>query len=69
MELANQFARLMNPRIDFETPYIFYCDQTYNIKTFCTEEHYFNYKFTSNFVLGGLLHQRDESDVKPLILL
>lgn len=67
MEAANQFARLMNPRVDFETPYIFYCDQTNNIKTFYVGEHDFNYTFASNFVLGGLLHQRDEPDVKPLI--
>lgn len=64
---ANQFARLLNPRVDFTTPYIFYYDETNNIKTFYVRENDFNYTFTANFVLGGLLHEGDIPDVQPLI--
>lgn len=67
IEDANQFARLLNPRVDFATPYIFYYDETNNIKTFYVRENDFNYTFTANFVLGGLLHQGEVPDVQPLI--
>ena len=50
IEAANQFARLLNPRVDFTTPYIFYYDETNNIKTFYVKENDFNYTFTANFV-------------------
>lgn len=64
---ANQFARLLNPRVDFTTPYIFYYDETNNIKTFYVRENDFNYTFTANFVVGGLLHEGDIPDIQPLI--
>ncbi|MDM1039047.1 DUF3800 domain-containing protein [Myroides odoratimimus] len=67
IEAANQFVRLMNPRVDFTTPYIFYYDETNNIKTFYVRENDFNYTFTANFVLGGLLHQGEVPDVQQLI--
>ena len=67
IEAANQFARLLNPRVDFTTPYTFYYDETNNIKTFYVRENDFNYTFTANFVLGGLLHQGAIPDVQPLI--
>jgi hypothetical protein len=66
-ETANRLAQLMNPRVDFKTPYTFYYDETNNIKTFYVRENDFNYTFTANFVLGGLLHERDAPDVQPLI--
>ncbi|RRA97024.1 DUF3800 domain-containing protein [Paenimyroides viscosum] len=67
IEAANQFARLLNPRVDFTTPYTFYYDETNNIKTFYVRENDFNYTFTANFVLGGLLHQGAIPDVQPLM--
>ena len=67
IEAANQFARLLNPRVDFTTPYTFYYDETNNFKTFYVRENDFNYTFTANFVLGGLLHQGAVPDVQPLI--
>ncbi len=67
IEAANQFVQLMNPRVDFTTPYIFYYDETNNIKTFYVKENDFNYTFTANFVLGGLLHQGEVPDVQQLI--
>jgi hypothetical protein len=67
MEAANQFAQLLNPRVDFATRYAFYYDKTNNVKTFYVRENDYNYTFTANFVLGGLLHQGEARDVQPLI--
>ncbi|WP_417355399.1 DUF3800 domain-containing protein [Flavobacterium sp.] len=67
IEAANRFKQLLNPRVDFATPYIFYYDETNNIKTFYVRENDFNYIFTANFVLGGLLHQGEVPNVQPLI--
>ncbi len=67
IEVANQFAQMLNPRVDFATPYTFYYDETNNVKTFYVRENDFNYTFTANFVLGGLLHQGVVPDVQPLI--
>jgi hypothetical protein len=66
-ETAIQFARLLNPRVDFAASYTFYYDETNNIKTFYVRENDFNYTFTANFVLGGLLYQGVMPDVQPLI--
>ncbi|WP_281638157.1 DUF3800 domain-containing protein [Flavobacterium marginilacus] len=67
IEVANQFAQILNPRVDFTTPYIFYYDETNNIKTFYVRENDFNFTFTANFVLGGLLHHGIVPDVQSLI--
>ncbi len=67
IEEAVKFAQLMNPNIDFDTPYFFYYDETNNIKTFYVRENDFNYTFTANFVLGGLVHDADEPNVDSLI--
>lgn len=67
IEQATRFAQLMNPRIDFDTPYNFYYDETNNIKTFYVRENDFNFTFTANFVLGGLVYQGDQPEVQPLI--
>lgn len=67
IEAANQFVQLMNPRVDFKTPYTFYYDETNNIKTFYVRENDFNYTFTANFVLGGLVYQGNAPDVQQLI--
>lgn len=62
-----KFAKLMHPNVDFDTPYFFYYDETNNIKTFYVRENDFNYTFTANFVLGGLVHDSDEPNVDALI--
>jgi hypothetical protein len=67
IEAVTRIAQLMNPRIDFDTPYIFYYDETNNIKTFYVRENDFNFTFTANFVLGGLVYQGDQPEVQPLI--
>lgn len=61
------FSKLLNPKLDFDTPYTFYYDETNNIKTFYVRENDFNYTFTANFVLGGLVHEGNALDVQPLI--
>lgn len=67
MEVANHFARLLNPKVDFTTSYTFYYDETNNIKKFYVRENDFNYTFSANFVLGGLVHEGSVPDVGPLI--
>jgi hypothetical protein len=67
MKAGNQFAQLLNPKVDFTTPYTFYYDETNNVKTFYVRENDFNYTFTANFVLGGLVHEGTAPDVAPLI--
>lgn len=65
--VATRIAQLMNPRIDFDTAYNFYYDETNNIKTFYVKENDFNFTFTANFVLGGIVYQGDQPEVQPLI--
>lgn len=64
---VRQFTKMLAPTADFETPFNFYYDETNNIKKFYVRENDFNYTFTANFVLGGLLHLGQAPDVQPLI--
>lgn len=41
------------PNGDFDFAFIFYKDETNNIRKFYVKEDGFNYSFDSNFVLGG----------------
>ena len=62
-----KMTKLMAPSADFESPFNFYYDETNNIKKFYVRENDFNYTFTANFVLGGLVHVGEEPNVQPLI--
>ena len=62
-----QFTKMLAPTADFETPFTFYYDETNNIKKFYVRENDFNYTFTANFVLGGLVHKGQAPNVLPLI--
>lgn len=62
-----QFAKHIAPTADFDGEYTCYYDETNNIKKFYVRESDFNYTFTANFVLGGLVHQGAAPDVRPLI--
>lgn len=64
---VRQFAKMLEPLADFETPFTFYYDETNNIKKFYVRENDFNYTFTANFVLGGLVHFEEAPNVQPLI--
>jgi len=64
---VRQFTKMHAPTADFETPFTFYYDETNNIKKFYVRENDFNYTFTANFVLGGLLHLGQAPNVQPLI--
>lgn len=57
----------MAPIADFDSSFIFYYDETNNIKKFYVRENDFNYTFTANFVLGGLVHLGIPPNVQPLI--
>lgn len=64
---GKELHKMLNPKLDFETPYTFYYDETNNIRTFYVRENDFNYTFTANFVLGGLAIEGEVPDVKDLI--
>lgn len=63
----NRLQQMMDPRLDFTTPFTFYYDETNNIKKFKVRETDFNTSFTGNFVLGGLVHLGVEPDIQQLI--
>lgn len=58
---------MMAPTADFDSSFTFYYDETNNIKKFYVRENDFNYTFTANFVLGGLVLEGNVPDVQPLI--
>jgi hypothetical protein len=60
-------TKLLSPTADFDSAFTFYYDETNNIKKFYVRENDFNYSFTSNFVLGGLVHVGQPPNVQPLI--
>lgn len=62
-----EYTKMLEPRANFEGAFTFYYDETNNIKKFYVREIDFNYAFTANFVLGGLVHQGVAPDVQPLI--
>jgi hypothetical protein len=62
-----EFNKIMAPTADFDSAYTFYYDETNNIKKFYVRESDFNYTFTANFILGGLVHLGQAPNVQPLI--
>lgn len=55
------------PKADFDSSFTFYYDETNNIKKFYVREYDFNYTFTANFVLGGLVHSEQAPNIQPLV--
>ena len=51
---------------DFDGSYTFYYDETNNIKKFYVRESDFNYTFTANFILGGLVHEGETPNLQSL---
>jgi len=60
-------TKILARSADFDSAFTFYYDETNNIKKFYVRENNFNYTFTANFVLGGLVHHGQAPDVQPLI--
>jgi hypothetical protein len=56
----------MAPTADFDKKFTFYYDETNNIKKFYVRENDFNYTFTANFILGGLVHEGTSPNVQSL---
>jgi hypothetical protein len=59
-------TKMLVPTADFESSFTFYYDETNNIRKFSVRETEFNYSFTANFVLGGLVYEGMQPDIKPL---
>lgn len=62
-----KFTKLMAPNANFESSFLFYYDETNNIRKFYVRENDFNYTFTANFILGGVVYEGNAPDVQPLI--
>jgi hypothetical protein len=62
-----KITKMLAPTADFDNAFTFYYDETNNIKKFYVRENDFNYTFTANFVLGGLVHIGQAPNVQPLI--
>ena len=63
-------TKMQEPTADFDSYFTFYYDETNNIRKFHVREKEgnidFNYSFNSNFVLGGLVYEGTQPDIKPL---
>jgi hypothetical protein len=58
---------MLVPQADIESEFTFYYDETNNLRKFYVKENDFNYSFTANFVLGGLVHEGNAPEVSSLI--
>jgi len=58
----NHFTKLQAPHCDFDARYVFYYDETNNIKKLHQETGSLNVDFSGNFILGGLAYK---GNVKP----
>jgi hypothetical protein len=67
MSEVRRLTKMFAPTADFDSSFTFYYDETNNIKKFYVRENDFNYTFTANFVLGGLVHDGKIPNVQPLI--
>jgi len=54
--------------VDWDKPYIFYYDETNNLKKFHVKESEFNYSHSGNFVLGGFVFEKSPPDLTELFL-
>ncbi len=63
-------TKIQEPTADFDSYFTFYYDETNNIRKFHVREKEgnidFNYSFNSNFVLGCLVYEGTQPDIKPL---
>lgn len=61
-----KYTKLFAPGADFDKAYTFYYDETNNIRKFYVRETDFNYSFTANFILGGVVHEGEKPNIQPL---
>jgi hypothetical protein len=61
-----KFTKMLAPTADFDSPFTFYYDETNNVKKFSVREDDFNCSFTSNFILGGLVHEGTAPNIQSL---
>lgn len=61
-----RMTKMLVPKADFDGSFTFYYDETNNLRKFYVREIDFNYSFTANFVLGGLVYEGTQPDIKPL---
>ncbi|VXD12938.1 DUF3800 domain-containing protein [Planktothrix paucivesiculata] len=61
-----KMTKMLTPTADFDSSFTFYYDETNNIRKFYVREIDFNSSFNSNFVLGGLVHEGIQPNIKSL---
>lgn len=61
-----EMIKLSAPTANFDSHFEFYYDETNNLKKFYVREEDFNYSFTANFVLGGIVLENNQIDFAPL---
>lgn len=61
-----RIEKMLTPAADFDSAFTFYYDETNNIRKFYVRENNFNYSFLTNFVLGGLVYEGEQPDIKAL---
>lgn len=61
-----KMTKMLTPTADFDSSFTFYYDETNNIRKFYVREIDFNSSFNSNFVLGGLVHEGTQPNIKSL---
>jgi hypothetical protein len=67
-EISNirKMTKMLVPTADFDSSFDFYYDETNNIRKFYVREIDFNSSFNSNFVLGGLVYEGTQPNIKSL---
>ncbi len=61
-----RMTKILAPTANFDSSFTFYYDETNNIRKFYVRKTDFNSSFNSNFVLGGLVYEGNQPDIKPL---
>ncbi|MDM9384540.1 hypothetical protein QUB80_28130 [Chlorogloeopsis sp. ULAP01] len=61
-----EMTKMLVPAADIDSYFTFYYDETNNIRKFYVRKIDFNSSFNSNFVLGGLVHEGTQPNIKPL---
>lgn len=63
---VRRMTKMLTPTADFDSSFTFYYDRTNYIRKFYVRKIDFNFFLNSNFVLGGLVYEGTQPNIKPL---
>lgn len=66
ININRKYLKGIFPEADFDKVYSFYYDETNNFKKFYVRESDFNFPFSSNFILGGLVFEEIQPNLTEL---